>query len=122
MTQGPILFHNIMRIHDGHLEDYRRAINNAVDFAERHGPQRMVEVFIDETHGLGHSFQLYDDSAAILRHWELSDPSIRDVMAHCSVQRLEVYGEVSRQVRDGLTGAGGGFEVTIIPAFTGFLR
>jgi hypothetical protein len=122
MTQGPILFHNTMRIHDGHLEDYRRAIKDAVDFAERHGPQRMVEVFIDEARGLGHSFQLYDDSAAILRHWELSDPYIRDVMAHCTVHRMEVYGEVSEQVRAGLTGADSGFEVIIAPAFTGFLR
>ena len=56
------------------LDGFREAITAAIEFVEQHGPQDMVQVFIDEEQMLGHSFQLYANSAAILRHWELSDP------------------------------------------------
>ncbi len=77
-----ILFRNTMRITDGHLDGFRRAIAQAVAFAHEHGPQLMVEVFIDEERMLAHSFQLYRDSDAIRTHWRLSDPYIREVMEH----------------------------------------
>ncbi|MGJ7906732.1 hypothetical protein ACOQFL_09650 [Actinopolyspora sp. H202] len=89
----PLLLHNTMRIAEGHLEEYKRAVTRAVRFVEQHGPQLMVQVFIDEDQLLAHSFQLYPDTAAMLRHWELSDPYIREVMRHCTVERLQMYGE-----------------------------
>ncbi|WP_433031169.1 hypothetical protein [Actinomycetospora sp. CA-053990] len=46
-----------------------------------------MQVFIDDERLLAHSFQLYPDSAAIAEHWRLSDPSIAEVMEHCSVER-----------------------------------
>ncbi len=87
-----ILFRNTMRITEGHLDGFRRAITQAVVFAQEHGPQLMVEVFIDEERMLAHSFQLYRDSDAIRTHWRLSDPYIREVMEHCTVQHFEVFG------------------------------
>ncbi|MFJ1732859.1 hypothetical protein [Streptomyces sp. NPDC088254] len=63
-----------MRITDGHLDGFRRAIAQAVAFAQEHGPQLMVAVFIDEERMLAHSFQLHRDSDAIRAHWRLSDP------------------------------------------------
>src|SRR5690606_17228328 len=89
----PILFHNTMRIFDGHLDEFRTVNQRAVEFVEQNGPQLMVQNFVDEPTMLAHSFQLYPDSAAILTHWNLSDPYIRDVMLHCSVERLRIYGE-----------------------------
>jgi hypothetical protein len=82
----------------------------------------MVQVFIDEERLLGHSFQLYADTAAILLHWRLSDPYIQNVMAHCAVRRLDVYGRLDQAVLDGLAGAGDKVELTITPWFAGFLR
>lgn len=100
-----LLLKNTMRITEGHLEEFRAAIRRSVEFVEANGPQLMVQVFIDEEAMLAHSFQLYADSAAILRHWELSDHVISDVMRHCTVERLEMYGEPDRAVADGLRGA-----------------
>ncbi|MEV4575620.1 hypothetical protein AB0K16_20460 [Nonomuraea jabiensis] len=60
-----ILFRNTMRITEGHLEDFRNAIARAVKFAQQHGPQLMVQTFVDETRMLAHSFQLYRDSDAV---------------------------------------------------------
>ncbi|MBF6099101.1 hypothetical protein IU510_13550 [Nocardia cyriacigeorgica] len=116
-----ILFHNTMRITDGHLEEFAAAVKRAVAFVEEHGPQLMVQVFLDEERGLAHSFQLYPDSDAVLRHWQLSDPYIQDVMAHCTVQSFDTYGELSDEVIEGLRSGPAG-EPTVRPALTGFTR
>ncbi|MEU1959125.1 hypothetical protein [Nocardia sp. NPDC019304] len=116
-----ILFHNTMRITDGHLEQFKVAVERAVAFVAEHGPQLMVQVFLDEDRGLAHSFQLYHDSEAVLAHWKLSDPYIQDVMEHCTIQSFETYGEMSDEVLDGLR-AGPVGEVTVRRALTGFTR
>lgn len=95
----PLLLHNTMRIAEGRLDEFKAAVRRAVEFVEQHGPQLMVQVFIDDERMLAHSFQLYPNSAAILRHWSLSDPYIREVMEHCTVERLEMYGEPDDTVR-----------------------
>lgn len=119
---GILLFHNTMRITDGHLDAFRAAIAAAVDFAERYGSQLMVQVFIDEQNMLAHSFQLFPDSAAVRRHWEIADPHIQEVMAHCRVQRFEVYGEPEPDVLAGVRGAIGEGELAIAPRAAGFRR
>lgn len=118
-----VLMHNTMKITEGHLEGFRDAVRRAVGFVEEHGPQLMVRVFVDESEMRAHSFQLYRDSEAIRTHWKLSDPYIAGVMEHCSVERLDVYGDPDEQVRAALApGASGPFPVSITPLFTGFLR
>ncbi|MQA15637.1 MAG: hypothetical protein GEV09_16165 [Pseudonocardiaceae bacterium] len=119
----PLLLHNTMRITEGRLDEFKRAVHRAVEFVEQHGPQIMVQVFIDDDQLLAHSFQLYPDSAAILRHWSLSDPYIQDVMKHCTVERLEMYGEPDQTVTRGLrpVATDGASRVTV-PRHVGFLR
>lgn len=116
-----ILFHNTMRIHDGHRERFDDAVRRAVEFVEAHGPQLMVQVFVDSERGEAHSFQLYPDSDAVLAHWSMSDPFIREVMEHCTVASFETYGAMSDAVLDGLrSGTAGG--ATVRPPLTGFAR
>ncbi|MGK8464618.1 hypothetical protein [Nocardia cyriacigeorgica] len=43
-----ILFHNTMRITEGNLEEFAAAVKRAVAFVEEHGPQLVVQVFLDE--------------------------------------------------------------------------
>jgi hypothetical protein len=118
---GPILFHNTMKIVDGHLDEFAASVRRAVAFVQEHGPQLMVQVFIDEERGLAHSFQLYPGSDAVLAHWAMSDPYIRHVMEHCTVDSFETYGELSEPVRHGLrTGLAG--TATVRPPLTGFVR
>ncbi|MFJ8692009.1 hypothetical protein [Streptomyces roseolilacinus] len=116
-----ILFHNTMRITDGRLDDFRHAIAQAVAFAREHGPQLMVEVFVDEERMLAHSFQLYRDSDAIRTHWRLSDPYIRGVMEHCTVQHFEVFGEPDHDIVAALqTPDGASFPFVVLPRLAGF--
>lgn len=116
-----LIFRNTMRITPGHTDDYRRAIEDAVSFAEQHAPQLMVDVFIDDQEGTATSFQIYADSDDVLTHWKLSDPYIAEVMKHCSVDRFEVFGSPSDEVRAGF-GRVSGMEVTINPRLTGYLH
>jgi hypothetical protein len=119
----PVLMHNTMKIAEGRLEDFREAVRRAVGFVEEHGPQLMVRVFVDEPGMRAHSFQLYADSDAVRAHWRMSEPYITEVMEHCSVESLEVYGDPDEEVRAALTpGTPGRFPVRITPLFTGFLR
>ncbi|MEV5317998.1 hypothetical protein AB0K92_10100 [Streptomyces sp. NPDC052687] len=118
-----LLFRNTMRITDGHLEGFRDAIASAVAFAERHGPQLMVETFVDEERMLAHSFQLYRDSEAVRVHWKLADPYIQDVMKHCRVERFEVFGEPDADVAAGVRAAlGEQCEPTFHSRIAGFVR
>ncbi|MFI8194703.1 hypothetical protein ACIF8T_39405 [Streptomyces sp. NPDC085946] len=118
-----ILFRNTMRITDGHLDGFRRAIAQAVAFAQEHGPQLMVEVFIDEERMLAHSFQLYRDSDAIRAHWRLSDPYIREVMEHCTVQHFEIFGTPDDDIVAALkTPDGESFPFVVLPRIVGFNR
>ncbi|WP_225629553.1 hypothetical protein [Streptomyces werraensis] len=118
-----ILFRNTMRIKEGHLDGFRRAIAQAVAFAQEHGPQLMVEVFIDEERMLAHSFQLYRDSDAIRVHWRLSDPYIRGVMKHCTVQHFEIFGAPDPDIVAALkTPDGESFPFVVSPRLAGFNR
>ncbi|MFD0904104.1 hypothetical protein [Actinomadura sediminis] len=118
-----LLFRNTMAITDGHLEAFRDAIARAVEFAERHGPQLMVQTFIDEERMLAHSFQLYRDSDAVRLHWKLADPYIQDVMEHCRVEHFEVFGEPDADVAAGLRSSlGEQTPLAFSPRVAGFLR
>ncbi|MDK0520042.1 hypothetical protein [Streptomyces sp. ML-6] len=118
-----LLFRNTMRITDGHLQGFRDAIAGAVAFAEQHGPQLMVETFLDEERMLAHSFQLYQDSEAVRLHWKLADPYIQEVMKHCRVERFEVFGEPDADVAAGVRSAlGEQCELTFSPRIAGFVR
>ncbi|GAA4103654.1 hypothetical protein [Actinomadura miaoliensis] len=118
-----LLFRNTMRITDGHLESFRSAIVRAVEFAQQHGPQLMVQTFVDEERMLAHSFQLYRDSDAVRTHWKIADPYIQEVMKHCRVERFEVFGEPDADVVAGVrSGVGEQCSLTFSPRIAGFVR
>jgi hypothetical protein len=122
-NSGTILFRNTMRITDGHLDGFRHAIARAVAFAQENGPQLMVEVFVDDERMLAYSFQLYRDSDSIRTHWRLSDPYIREVMEHCTVQHFEVFGHPDADIVAALkTPDGGSFPFSVSPRLAGFNR
>lgn len=122
-ANSPLLLHNTMRIRPGRLEEYKAAVRRAVVFVEEHGPQIMVQVFIDEERLEAHSFQLYPDSEAILAHWKLSDPYIQDVMQHCTVERLEMFGEPDERVRSAMSPVDtSDVSQRTFPRLIGFLR
>lgn len=121
-SNGPILLRNTMAFDLQHAADFKNAIINAVEFAKKHAPQLMVQTYVDDEKGLCYSFQLFQDSDAILRHWNVSDPNISEVMKYCVVRNMEVYGSPSKVVRDGILSSVGEANVSFTPELVGFFR
>ena len=119
---GPILLRNTMAFDRRHADEFKRAILNAVDFARKHAPQLLVQVYIDDEKALCYSFQLFQDSEAILRHWQISDPNITEVMKYCVVRSMEVYGSPNEAVRLGILKSVGDTSVSFTPELVGFFR
>ncbi|PDS99877.1 hypothetical protein CO659_03850 [Rhizobium sp. S9] len=117
-----ILLRNQMKITDGRLEPFSDAVRNAIEFVETHGPQLMVQAYIDEWNLRAVSFQLYRNSADVLRHWDMSDPYIQAVSEHCTVEKLEVYGSPNEQVLTGLARFLDDGRALIIRPLAGFTR
>lgn len=51
-THGAILFRNTLAYEPQHAENFKKAISDAVTFAQKNAPQQMVQVYIDENLGL----------------------------------------------------------------------
>lgn len=119
---GPILLRNTMEFDLQHAAEFKKAIISAVEFANKYAPQLMVQTYINDESGLCYSFQLFQDSGAILRHWQISDPNISEVMKYCVVRSMEVYGNPSRKVRDGILESVGEASVSFTPELIGFCR
>jgi hypothetical protein len=117
-----ILLRNVMKITEGRLDLFCEAVSEAVGFVEQHGPQLMVQTFIDREEMRATSFQLYRNSADMLRHWELSDPYIQKVSQHCEVERLELYGNPCEEVRAGISSFLKDGRGQIITPLVGFAR
>ncbi|MBX4871088.1 hypothetical protein HJA87_15785 [Rhizobium bangladeshense] len=117
-----ILLRNQMKITDGRLAPFSDAVRQAIEFVEKHGPQLMVQAYIDEWNMRAVSFQLYRNSADVLRHWHLSDPYIKAVCEHCTVEKLDVYGTPNEQVVAGLAQFLEDGRALIIRPLAGFSR
>lgn len=115
-----VLMRNTMVFDRDHASEFKTAIREAVAFAEEHAPQLMVHTFVDDSTGRCYSFQLYEDSEAIQRHWAVSDPYIEAVMEHCRVESLEVYGNASDAVRTAILDGMDPSTVTFIATLTGY--
>lgn len=81
-----------------------------------------MQVYIDDDKALCYSFQLFRDSEAILRHWQISDPNITEVMKYCVVRSMEVYGSPNEAVRLGILKSVGDTFVSFTPELVGFFR
>ena len=121
-TTGTILLRNTMAFERRHAAEFKQAIRRAVEFAKANAPQLMIKVYIDDEQGLAYSFQLFESSEAILQHWTVSDPNIAEVMKYCEVRAMDVYGDPSEAVRDGILQGVGAASVSFIPEFVGFYR
>ncbi len=105
------------RIHADRLEAFKDSV------AEAHGPQLLVELYIDERAMRACSCQLQPDSEAVLSHWALADPYVQAVMETCALERVDVYGRPNNVVLARLRALPErGNPLTVTPGFVGFGR
>jgi len=116
-----IMLINTMQINEGKLEDFKESVKKSLEFVEANGPQLLVEVYLDEKNMRAYSFQFHRNSESMLSHWQMSDPYIRDVMQHITVERLDIYGQPNDAVMEGMRSfSENGVIVSVTPHFAGF--
>jgi hypothetical protein len=117
------LFVATSEIQDGALEKFKAAVRKTIDFLEANGPQLLGEVCIDEQEMRAYTVQLHRDSESILAHWKLADPYQRDVMQYITTSRIDIYGQPSEAVMEGMRRlASEGAVLSVAPLFAGFVR
>jgi hypothetical protein len=120
---GPIVFVTTFEIHEGKLNAFKEGARRSMEFIEANGPQVMAGVYLDEANLRAHGVQIHRDSESILKHFQLADPYMKDVMPHITTRRVDFYGqpgEAVMQVAQKI--ASGGAVLTVTPRFAGFER
>lgn len=119
----PIVFITTFQIENGAIEKFKEAVRKSIDFLETNGPQLMAEVCIDESGMRAHGIQIHRDSESILAHWQLADPYMRDVMQYTTTTRVDIYGQPSEAVMEGMRRLSSqGAVISVTPRFVGFSR
>jgi hypothetical protein len=119
----PIVFITTFQIENGAIEKFKEAVRKSIDFLETNGPQLLAEVCIDESETRAHGIQIHRDSESILTHWQLADPYMRDVMQYITTTRVEIYGQPSEAVMEGMRQRSSQEAViSVTPRFVGFCR
>ena len=98
------------------------SVKNSLAFVQENGSQLLVEVYVDEENLRVYSFQLYDTSESNLTHWRMSDPYIRDVMQHYTMERLDVSEWPEDAVMESLRPFSEDGVLTVTPRSAGFAR
>ncbi len=119
----PIVFVTTFRIQDGALEKFKEATRKSMEFLQSNGPQLFAEVCIEENEMRAHGIQVHRDSESILAHWQLADPHMRDVMQYITTTRVDIYGQPSEAVMEGMRRLSSqGAVLPVTPRFAGFSR
>lgn len=119
----PIVFITSLEINDGQLEEFKAAVERSMAFMEANAPNLFAGVYLDEDSGTANGVQVHRDSESILSMWRMNDPNIREVMQHARTAQVEIYGEPSEEVMEGMRRlAGSGVTLVLKPRLAGFMR
>lgn len=118
--QNTILFKNTLRYEKGKLNEFKQSLEEAILFAKKNAPQLFVHVYLDETNGLAYSYQFFRNSSDVLKHWEISQKEVNNVMVYSTVVKFEVFGSPSTEVVAGINQALDKSIVYYYKEFTGY--
>lgn len=118
----PIVFSVTMEIHEGKLDAFKESIGKSIAFLKENGPQVMVGIYIDEKNMKARSIQVHRNSASILATWKLADVYIREVMQYITTTRIDIFGQPSEEVMEGMRRFAGTAVLEVIPHYGGFER
>jgi hypothetical protein len=119
----PIVFITTLEIHEGKVGEFKEAAKRAMDFHEANGPHLFAGVYLDEAGRVANGVQVHRDSESILTTWKTADPYMREVMQHIRTTRVEIYGQPSEAVMEGMRRlAGAGASLVVRSRLAGFTR
>jgi quinol monooxygenase YgiN len=92
---GPIVYVDRSRIHDGSLEDLQRGMCELVAFVRENEPQIVAySVYIDEAGGEMSVVHVHRDEASLEVHMKVAGPEFPKVAPFITLESIDVYGMV----------------------------
>jgi hypothetical protein len=123
---APILYIDTSDVHEGALDELKRASAELADFVERNEPWLLsYNVFFSDDDRRMSVVHLHIDPQSLDRHLEVAGPRFARFADLLTISSLHIYGEPSekalKQLRDkvGLLGSG---QVAVHPLHAGFGR
>jgi hypothetical protein len=99
----PIVFVDTSEIHEGKLEELRRAVVELAAFVEGNEADPIsYEIFFSEDGRLMTVLQVHPDSASMERHMEIAGPVFARFTHLVMLRTIDVYGSPSEKVVDQL--------------------
>jgi hypothetical protein len=99
----PVVFVDTSEIHEGKLEELRRAVTELAEFVETNEADPIsYQVFFSEDGRLMTVLQVHPDSASMERHMEIAGPVFARFADLVVLRTIDVYGSPSQKVVDQL--------------------
>ena len=99
----PIVFVDTSEIHEGKLEELRRAVVELAAFVEGNEADTIsYEIFFSEDGRLMTVLQVHPDSASMERHMEIAGPVFARFADLLVLRTIDIYGSPSEKVVDQL--------------------
>jgi len=99
MAKGILLIAQF-EIRGGRLEELKEVYSEGIETVREKEPfVSSFNMYVSPDEKFASSVEMYDDSEGILKHFELSRERIPRVLELCKVTNVEVYGDVSDEVR-----------------------
>ncbi len=121
-----IVYVDVSEIQDGRLEDLQAAMKELVAFVEANEPQLLsYGFFLDARRRLMTVVAVHPDSASLEFHMEIGGPEFRKFADLITLQRIEVYGQISDEAFERLhqkTQLLGSGTVSVNELYAGFAR
>ena len=98
------------KIHDGKQEEWKAIYDEGMEDVAANDPDVLsFTLYINDDESVFTSYEVYRTSEAILMNFKLAEDRINRILAASDVISVEVFGDVSNEVRDLLTPFGTNF-------------
>ena len=89
------------QIHPGKQQEMKDIFNEAMDTVAHKEPDTLsFTLYINDDESVFTSFEVYKNSEAIIKNFELSESRIGQVLSVSDVLSCEIYGDASQELRD----------------------
>jgi quinol monooxygenase YgiN len=88
-------------IDEGKIDEFKELYNQGIELVKQSEPDiSYFSLYINQDETVVCSVEMYRDSQAILKHFEYSSERIPKILEICRVTNVEVYGNVTDEVKE----------------------
>lgn len=89
------------KVHPGKQREMKNIFDEAIDMVSREEPDTLsFRLFINDDESVFTSFEVYKNSEAVIKNFQLSENRIGRVLSASEVLSCEIYGNATQELRD----------------------